>query len=441
MNWRRAALILLAGGLLFATSVYGCVTDRAWFWLDAILVGSFLCYVMSLIVERRLPCIPLSPIICIICLMIVGSLQALNPLYRFDPLTRGMYPVSGFDPSWLFTFDRRTTLVALVHWISLALSFVAILDLAQDRDNRWFLLTVIASIGGCMAIFGITLKIHGDLTIPFTNSPSRTFFGTYVYHAHAAAFLNLCWPAAIALAIRSLVGDRPIARALWINVFFLIFAALFVNISKFGHLAAVPGVLLAIALLWRTVPSGGIRVSPVVWVVAGVLILGAGAILILPLAGSSVGRWEELARVGFGSRPIIYQIAFSMIQRYPFWGCGVGSFQLAFPYFTGQMGYGMSGKYSHAHQDYLQTVVEWGLVGAVPWLLLTVGGYLRGWIRHFQQPEELSLGVSLLALTILGVHALIDFPMQIGSLRLYAAIYLALLWRVRPGRRSSQVKQ
>jgi len=136
-------------------------------------------------------------------------------------------------------------------------------------------------------------------------------------------------------------------------------------------------------------------------------------------------------RSGFGGRPAIYGIVLSMIRVYFLWGSGVGTFHLGFPYFTGHLGARMGGRYSHAHEDYLQTMVEWGVIGSAIWLVLIVGGYLKGWRDHLQRPEELSTGVAVVALTIVGVHAMVDFPMQIGSLRYYAAVYLAILWRVR----------
>ena len=188
-----------------------------------------------------------------------GLAQAINPTYHYDPKIVGLVPLPSFRTAGPWIFDRSTSMVALAHWGALALGFLTLSDLARSRDVRWILLRVIAVTGVTMATHGMVMKIVGSPIIPFANSPSSSFFGTYVYHAHAAAFLNLCWPAAQALTICSLHGDQPQGRAIWINVLFLIFIALFINISKFGHLAALPGVIGALVAAW---PRDACRWNP-----------------------------------------------------------------------------------------------------------------------------------------------------------------------------------
>jgi hypothetical protein len=46
-------------------------------------------------------------------------------------------------------------------------------------------------------------------------------------------------------------------------------------------------------------------------------------------------------------------------------------------------------------------------------------------------PPDLPTKASILAITLVGAHALIDFPFQIASLQLFGAVHLAVLWRVR----------
>jgi O-antigen ligase len=365
----------------------------------------------------------------IVLLLVLGVMQTLNPKYLYDPVTHGMTPLPTYRLGLPGTMDQQTSLMAIIHWGALALAFLTLTDLLRHRDLRWFLQTAMAITAVGLAVFGIAQKIQGAVIVPFTSKQSSTFFGTYVYHAHAAAFLNLCWPSALALAIRALYGDRPFSRAIWINGFLLIFVALFINISKFGHLAALPGLALAFLMMRKGIPSGAAKASPIIWAVIAVVVLGAMTALALPLVGRSIGRWDEVMRSGFGGRPLLFEIALNMIRQYPLWGTGPGSFHLVFPYFSAE--YRLEGRFTHAHQDYLQTLVEWGIPGGLVWFGLVGGGFLKGCREHWRRPEELSTGAALLALTILGVHAMVDFPLQIGSLRLYAAVYLAMLWRDR----------
>ncbi|RFC48173.1 MAG: O-antigen ligase [Verrucomicrobia bacterium] len=428
---RRIAVCLFAMALVYAPFAHGCATNQAWFVLDGLLVLAALFHLRECLAYGKRPTVPGFPLVAMLLILGLGVAQALNPKYIYDPVTRSMEALHSFRPHLPGTMDRRSSLIALIHWSALGIGFTALLDLLRDREVRWFLMGTIALTGLVMAVFGIALKFQGSQVIPFTNSPCITFFGTYVYHAHAAAFLNLCWPASLVFAIRSIYGYQPIARALWINGFLLTFFALFINISKFGHLAAIPGLLFALVVLHKGMPPREARVPPLVLVLLVLILLAGAATFIFPLAGVSVRRWDEVMHSGFGGRPILYEIALSMVQQYPLWGTGSGTFYIVFPYFSAHLGTSMQGLFSHAHQDYLQTMVEWGLPGAVVWFALVGVGFLKGCRDHWLRPEELSTGAAIVALTIVGLHAMVDFPMQMGSLRLYAATYLAILWRVR----------
>jgi O-antigen ligase len=87
------------------------------------------------------------------------------------------------------------------------------------------------------------------------------------------------------------------------------------------------------------------------------------------------------------------------------------------------------------HEDYLQTILEWGWVGGSLWALLLFGGIVVG-IRSYNKYARLDwtprrrLLQPLVVMALIGValHALIDFPLQIASIQLYVATYLGLCW-------------
>ena len=88
----------------------------------------------------------------------------------------------------------------------------------------------------------------------------------------------------------------------------------------------------------------------------------------------------------------------------------------------------------YAHEDYLQTVLEWGWLGALWWTLLVAGGLYRA-IRTYARRELFTSKTErhLLLGALLGVcgtlaHALVDFPLQIPSIRLFFLLLLALCW-------------
>ena len=88
----------------------------------------------------------------------------------------------------------------------------------------------------------------------------------------------------------------------------------------------------------------------------------------------------------------------------------------------------------YAHQDYLQTVLEWGWLGTIWWTILVAGGLYRA-IWTYQQRELFPSKTErhLVLAAILGVcgtlaESLIDFPLQVPSVRLYFLVLLALCW-------------
>ena len=114
---------------------------------------------------------------------------------------------------------------------------------------------------------------------------------------------------------------------------------------------------------------------------------------------------------------------------------GLGTFAVVFPYLQREQGGELDGILRYAHQDYLQTALEWGGVwlpplGGLDWRrdrsaqLLTCGSDPRSVTR------EQGMWIAICALSLIGVltHSLVDFPLQIASLQLIAAVLLGQLW-------------
>jgi len=438
MAFRRSAILVFCAALVYAPFAHGCVTDEDWRVLDGILLVAALLHLLGLTVERRMPRVPRVVWGSLGFLVGYAVLQTLNPAFEFDPVTGAMSKVGEHLEVLPGTMDQRTSANQLLHGGALGLAFLALLDWTRSRRERWFLLGTMTLCGAAVAVFGVVLKMQGAKQVPWSEVISGNFFASFVYHGHAAAFLGLCWPAALVLAIRSLAAPDPVGRALWINLFLLLFAALFLNLSKFGHFAALPGLAVALILARRGLRVPGAGVSPVVVIVGGGLVLGTLVMLVAPFWGASAVRWEQLLASGEGGRPFIYRVCLDIIRSEPWFGCGTGSFRWVFPFYTGSYENSFGGTVTHAHQDFLQTVVEWGLVGSVGWLVLAGGGYLRGWRMHLRQPTELGVVAALVALGTTFAHGMADFPFQTGVVRLYAAVYLAILWRVRPDRREAE---
>jgi O-antigen ligase len=87
------------------------------------------------------------------------------------------------------------------------------------------------------------------------------------------------------------------------------------------------------------------------------------------------------------------------------------------------------------HEDYVQTVLEWGWLGSGLWALLFFGGiavgirsYNRYAKRSWMPRRRVLQPLAMVALAGAALHALVDFPFQIESIQLYVATYLGLCW-------------
>ena len=115
-------------------------------------------------------------------------------------------------------------------------------------------------------------------------------------------------------------------------------------------------------------------------------------------------------------------------------GMGPGSFYPLFPYYSGQIDTMITGIWVYAHNDYMQTLVEWGWFGTALLIACIAGGYLilaREIFFHRNDHSKsrfIHMRSYLLAMTVFLVHALIEFPFQIESLAVIFSVMLGVAW-------------
>jgi hypothetical protein len=318
--------------------------------------------------------------------------------------------------------------------------FVA--DLSQS--SRWLLRLwyVIGLVGGSIAFLGLLQKATGTLMIfslPPPPEPVRvtTFFATYYYHGNAGAFLNLVWPLSAGLVIRAFAsGSHPWMRAMWTTVFLITIAAVLANTSRMAQVVALL-LLIAIGvqfgpLLLRKL-SGGKSVA-----FAGTVAIGLALIAFAQASHfeKPLNRWQsESEHILKDARWQVSRIAVRALPNARFFGFGPGTFRVVFPTYNRSGSDQVPGTWRFLHEDYLQTLLEWGWIGGILWALLFFGGITVG-IRSYKKyarrewmPRRRVLQpLAIIALMGVALHALVDFPVQIESIQLYVATYLGLCW-------------
>ena len=119
-----------------------------------------------------------------------------------------------------------------------------------------------------------------------------------------------------------------------------------------------------------------------------------------------------------------------VIGDYPVFGSGLGTFASVYPAYDPEGG---EMRLTHAHNDYLELMIETGilgfllLAGAVIWILVRC---FRVWkARHNLEVKGLAMG-GLVSLVVMLVHSFTDFNLHIPSNALLFAVILALTVKI-----------
>ena len=410
-------------------------------------------------VEETVPNPSLRPLTRILlgALFAQVCLQVMNEGWRFDPRIREGFPpcvpVPGFLSTW-FPSGVSGVPWAWIPPVLVVASWVATLLLAwtfwravRTRERIVSVLVVVAVNGTLVAALGIFQRLTGvDRILGFFDSPNDSFFATFVYRGHAAAYLNLCFFLHLALALHffrrtAARGETSGPAGLFLLGAGIVSVGLLATYSRTAivlHLVAFGGVLLASGLRFRRGPS----------LVALAVVLGLVVVAGKPLGlDAGLRRFRVLIEQGAGSEDVRFRLetartTVEIIRAAPVFGHGPGSFHVLFPGFR-QPGrealllQGDPGRHPwvHAHNDYLEVLAELGVVGAslVALLLVQAGRALSaaGFWRS-QVSLMLVLGFSTFLL-----HALVDYPARNPAVLTTAVVVLlaAVRWaQLGPGR-------
>jgi hypothetical protein len=268
---------------------------------------------------------------------------------------------------------------------------------------------------------------------------SPIFFASYYYHGNAGAYLNLVLPPAFGLTARALMRPRaPIVKAVSLILVLLIVGAVAANTSRVAELiGAIMIVLLLVSFARTALRKRGMLEYKTLLLGAVLVTFTLFAIARASHLDEPLQRWNEFrSHLPVDGRWLASRAALRAVGDASYFGFGPGTFRVIFPYYTSGLGPGIEGTWRFLHEDYLQTVLEWGWLGSPLWGLIFFGGIFVA-IRNWRQPgravewrsrHRRLLPVIVLALLGVALHALVDFPLQIASLQLYVAVYLGICW-------------
>ena len=257
--------------------------------------------------------------------------------------------------------------------------------------------------------------------------------GTYANHNHFAGLLEMSMPFALMAAVAA-TGElraeyHPKTRiAVWACVLWglggLIFAGIVCSFSRAGFVAGLVSLFVMAGVGLADRVRGGRRLLALL-IVGGVLF--AGFLFLTP--DGFIALYARTATVeGFVAedRLLLWQETLPLIRSYPLLGCGLGTYESVFPRYKKSWPHVTD---NYAHNDYLQGLAEFGVVGFL--ICATLIGTIT--MKAFRVAVGAGApSLRLLALACLGsiaailTHSLTDFNLYIPANTLLFAWVLGI---------------
>ena len=309
------------------------------------------------------------------------------------------------------TFDTAATWLELAKLAGYLLFAYACLHLARSSQGRDWLARTVAGAGIAMAACALLhhllgLRILFAIYEPAASAPS--FLAPLLNDNHLAGFLALTTPLIIALAM----AGHGVRRVLWAMGALLCAAVSLLVQSRGAAVALAVGLaLMAGASLWHRhlEARGRVRGRPALEL-GRVLPIGVvlACVVVLLATFAAGGVRDELATTSAAelqagdSKLGVWRASADLARDNTWTGVGRGAFEYAFT----RVHHSGLKTYSHVENQYLQTLVDWGLPVAAILALLCLWTGLAA-LRHWRR-SPLELG-ALCGLTILLVHSAVGF--------------------------------
>jgi len=283
------------------------------------------------------------------------------------------------------------------------------------KTSEVIILAQAFSIYGCaVATFALFEGIASNGKLYWLRAPrlGGWIYGPYVNHNHYAGLMEMLTPIPLVIALTDVAkGPR---RALAAVTSAIMASTIFLSGSRGGMLAFIVQMAILSAILIRRRSSRKLALT------LGIFFAVTGGLLAWLGGGELVSRMASIdnqARVEVSGRTRmdINRDGFKMVGLKPILGWGLGVFPTVYPQYRS---FYTNLFVNEAHDDYLQLLVEMGILGFAVMLWFLVVSYwqaakkLRNWTKD---PNGAVALAAVLGVSGIVVHSFVDFNLQIPA--------------------------
>jgi putative inorganic carbon (HCO3(-)) transporter len=283
---------------------------------------------------------------------------------------------------------------------------------------------------------GFVQTLYGGISA-LNDTAGMVAHGTFVNRNHFAGYLELCLAVGIGMVIANLTGD---AAQTW-KQFFRNTLALLLGPTMRLRLALVCmviGLVLSRSRMGNTAFFVSLLVAGAIGLVLSkratrsmVVVIVSLIVIDIAIVGTYFGMERVVERIEQTQMEDERQESVQAVgvwKDFPVFGSGLGSFHIVFPKYSGE---GLGVLFTHAHNDYVQFLVETGVIGFSLLGLVVAMSLFAALRAQFLRGDPLMRGLSfgaIMGIVSLMIHSWVDFNLQIPSNAMTFIYVLGLAW-------------
>ena len=463
--WGQIVFLATLFVTVFSPLAYGAVEP----WSGKV-VGGCVCVIIfaSLLWrfrQRAIPRTPLPFLFCaglFFCLVLLQLLPISEPLRDFlSPATtrNAVIPSPSPGAGFVAVLSRGVTIsihpsatgTAALALAGCLLFSIAIYATGMEPWKIKALLTTLIGLGTFEAAYGLIEYGAGTQRIFWLN---KTYYleevtGTYINHNHFAGLMEMILPVAIGVFVlqfsgrdefhresgrrwKVLPGSEFVGSTVLLLSILLMLTALVLSRSRGG---LVSFMIALVSLAYLLIKASGrfpriVHANSIFVILLGLVILGLGRDISTRFSYSVRDAPERFE---------LWVDSLRIVRDFPWLGTGLGTYRDALVNYRPikdvvvVAGIPQPARINFAHNDYLQFLVECGLLGFIllVWALTRTGVYLYAGIKALSDWELQVLGWGLVSgMLALLLHGFVDFNFHIPANALIFSLYAALALKV-----------